>query len=82
MSDKSRGLGRTHLPILWWECPQCQSKVNYSYQLISLFDHEDGESLFPAEDGVPIHTIKCGNAECQAEWVMGISPVLLPKSVK
>ena len=51
-----KGLGRTNLPIMWWECPNCQVKVNYSYQLMKLFDREDGESLFPAEDGMWYHT--------------------------
>lgn len=79
--SEQKGLGRAPMNILWWQCPYCQSKVNYSYQLMTLFDRQNGEAEFCTESGVPFHTIKCENETCEARWIMGISSVIPAVSV-
>lgn len=57
---------------LFWKCPDCEKEVNFTEQLLELFDEENGEALFVPELGVYIHTISC---ECGCDWLMCISSV-------
>lgn len=54
---------------LWWECPKCERKVNFSKQLEGLFN-KNGEALFEPALGLGWDVISC---ECGAKWkiIMG-----------
>ncbi len=54
---------------LWWKCPNCGEKVNYTEQMSYVFD-ENNEAEFDPEIGLFFHTIKC---KCGATWRTGIS---------
>jgi hypothetical protein len=53
---------------LWWKCPNCNEKVDFTRQMGYVFE-EDGEVEFDPEMGLWFHTIVCG---CGANWVMSI----------
>ena len=38
---------------LWWECPECKSKVSFGIDLSTLFCEEDNEAYFCPKGGVP-----------------------------
>jgi len=59
---------------LWWECPKCGKKVDYSKQMEINF-HEDGKADFHLEAGYGVWwcAIDC---ECGANWETGISGML------
>lgn len=61
---------------LWWECPQCHSRVDAGNQMQPCFDSETGEAEFAVEEdsGLYFHTIFC--PECKAKWVLSISGML------
>lgn len=57
---------------LWWECPKCNKKVDFSKQLEDIFDIDYGEAYFSVDKdcGLWFHTIMC---ECGSSWIMSIS---------
>lgn len=58
---------------LHWQCPKCNSKVDFGYELSTLFDEEDNEAYFCSKSGVPFYIITCDNPSCNATWNFGIS---------
>lgn len=58
---------------LWWKCPNCQRKVDFSQQLLYVFDGEDGEAVFDPNSGIYFHTISC---ECGCDWIMTLSEMI------
>ena len=57
---------------LFWKCPDCGEEVDFTKQLLEIFDEEDGEALFVSESGCWFHTISC---KCGCDWFINISPV-------
>ena len=56
---------------LWWRCPNCGNKMDFTEELIDTgFDSEDGEAYFDPEHGIIFHTIFCHS--CGASWIMDI----------
>jgi hypothetical protein len=57
---------------LWWECPKCKERVNFSEQAKEVFNYEDGEANFVVDKGggLYFHIIQCN---CGAEWIFSIS---------
>jgi hypothetical protein len=60
---------------LWWKCPKCGNKINFSEVTQTLFDYHNGEAYFESESGVPFYILKCYNVDCKATWNIGISPM-------
>ena len=58
---------------LWWKCPKCGNKVRFGYELITLFDRDNGEAWFESESGVPFYVVKCETEGCNARWNFRIS---------
>jgi hypothetical protein len=59
---------------MWWKCPNCQSKVDYSQQMNYVFSDDDNEADFDPESGLWMHTITCN---CGAYWTTGISSMAI-----
>jgi len=58
---------------LYWTCPICGSKVDFTEQLTGIcFDEQDGEANFDVNEngGIIFHNIFC--PRCNASWVMSI----------
>lgn len=55
-----------------WNCPKCQSKVDFEKQMNYVFE-EDGEAEFDPKHGLWLHTIDCDNQECNATWIVTVS---------
>ena len=56
---------------LWWRCPNCGNKMDFTEELIdTCFDSEDGEAYFDPEHGIIFYTIFCHS--CGASWIMDI----------
>lgn len=62
---------------MWWFCPNCGSTINFTDEMLDLFDYYDtdamGEAMFDPKHGVTFHTITCPNDDCGAYWVTSIS---------
>lgn len=57
---------------LWWECPICGERVNFTEEMQSgCFDNK-GEAEFDPQRGIYFHTLFC---KCGARWVMSLSEV-------
>jgi hypothetical protein len=56
---------------MFWICPICDKKVDFSKQLSEVFE-EDGEASFDPKGGLYFHTISC---KCGCNWIMSISGV-------
>jgi hypothetical protein len=54
---------------LWWKCPNCGQKVDFTDEMEYVFD-EEGEADFDPKHGLFFHTITC---KCGALWTMSIS---------
>lgn len=54
---------------LYWQCPNCKEKVNFSEEMSYVFD-EEGEADFDPSRGLFFHTIYC---ECGINWNVSIS---------
>lgn len=57
---------------MYWKCPKCKSKVDFSKQMGYVFS-EDDEADFDAKRGLFFHTIECENKGCNATWIVSIS---------
>ena len=57
----------------FWNCPNCNNKVNALKQLVNSCFFDDGEAQFATEEncGLWFHTIFC--PKCEARWTMSIS---------
>lgn len=55
---------------LWWICPNCGKKVNFTDEMALVFDMNDGEAEFDPKSGLCFHTIVC---DCGAIWTTSIS---------
>jgi hypothetical protein len=53
---------------LWWKCPNCESKVDFTDEMSFVFD-EEGEADFDPKSGLWFHTIMC---DCGASWSVSI----------
>lgn len=56
---------------LFWICPDCNKRVDFSKQLYEVFE-EDGEASFCPKGGLFLHTISC---DCGCDWFIMISDV-------
>lgn len=54
---------------LWWKCPNCKGKVDFTHEASEVFD-EDGEADFDPSMGLFFHTLFCA---CGNAWSMTIS---------
>lgn len=54
---------------LWWNCPNCKEKVDFSQEVSVVFD-EDGEADFSPSKGLFFYTLFCS---CGNQWVVSIS---------
>lgn len=63
---------------MWWKCPNCNSKVDYSNEMSFVFD-EEGEAEFDPKRGLMFHTIMC---DCGANWSTGISEMFVTEEDK
>lgn len=57
---------------MFWACPKCISRVDFTEEMSSLFD-ENGESEFDPKLGLFFHTILCNG--CKSNWIISISPM-------
>lgn len=58
---------------MYWKCPNCKEKVNFTDQMEYVFD-EDGEADFDPKRGLMFNVIDC---KCGAEWTVSISKMVL-----
>ena len=63
----------------FWECPNCNTKVDALKQLVDTCFDEDGEAEFMVEEecGLWFHTIFC--PKCRVRWVMSIGGMELER---
>lgn len=64
----------------FWECSNCNTKVDALKQLVDTCFFEDGEAQFMVEEGcgLQFHTIFC--PKCRARWVMSIGGMELERA--
>lgn len=62
---------------MWWKCPNCNEKVDYSKEMSFVFD--EGEAGFDPKHGLFFHTIMC---DCGASWSTSISEMFVSEEDK